>query len=86
MKQLGQFRPIACVSWAFDAMRAEGDEIAHRGPHWGVGFYSPEQVPAESVVEIAGIPFVFAAADAIRLNGATLAVVKGQFVVNERAI
>ena len=86
MNQIERFRPIACVSWVFDAMRAEGDEVTHRGPHWGIGFYSPEQVPAESVVEIAGIPFVFPANDAIRLNGATLDVMNGEFVVSERAI
>ena len=86
MSQIELFRPIACVSWVFDEMRSDGREIEHRGPHWGVGFYSPDQVPEDSVVEIAGIPFTFSAVDAERLNGAILDMVNGRFVVNERAI
>jgi hypothetical protein len=72
--------------WAIDAMRAEGGSINHRGPHWGVGFYSAEQVPADSITEVSGIPFVFAAGDAARLNGATLDLANGELVVHERAI
>jgi len=79
-------QPIACVSWVFDEMRSDGEKVLHRGPHWGLGFYSAEQVPPENVVEIEGIPFVFGADDAVRLNGATLDLVHGEFVVNERAI
>jgi hypothetical protein len=86
MGHIPLFQPIACVSWVFDEMRSDGSTITHRGPHWGVGFYSPDQVPLESVVEIAGIRFIFGADDARRLNGATLDVVNGRFVVNERAI
>ena len=86
MRQIEGFRPIVTVYWVLDEFRPEGTGFVHRNPHWNVAFYSPDQVPAESVVEIAGIPFIFAAGDAIRLNGATLDVVKGEFVIGERAI
>ena len=86
MGQISEFRPIVCLTWWADAMETHGEEITHRGPHWGVGCYSSDQVPAESITEIAGIPFIFSAPDALRLEGATLRVSGKGFEVDERAI
>ncbi len=86
MSQIEQFRPVACLTWVYDEMRVDGAHFEHSGPCWGVGFHSADQLPFDSVVQVAGIPFVFGAQDAARLDGATLDLVNGQFVVNERAI
>ena len=85
MKRLEQYDPIACVSWALDVVSMRGTEFTHRGPSWNVGFHFRDQVPADNIVEIAGIPFIFSADAAPRLDGALLDVVNGRFVVNERA-
>ena len=63
------------------------EEFENIGPHWGVGFYSPQQVPSEYIVHIHDIPFAFAqGAISMRLNGAVLDFRDGNFVVTERAI
>ena len=62
------------------------EEFVNIGAHWGVGFYSPDKVPAHEVVEIDGIPFVFGQGPTSeRLNGATLDYADGKFVVTEGA-
>jgi len=81
-----EFRPIAYVGWVLDQIYGVGENAVHLGPGWGVGFYSSDQVPAEAVSEIDGIPFIFEAATSQRLDAATLDFVNGKFVVNEHAI
>jgi len=85
-RQIEEIRPVVCLSWVVDAVESHGEEATHRGPHWGVGCYSSDQVPADSVTEIAGIKFIFSAYDALRLEGATLRISSNGFEVDERAI
>ena len=86
MGQIGVASPVVHLSWELRSMEIRGEEIRHREPQWCVGFYSPDQVPADSVTDIAGIPFIFSAPDAVRLNGATLRISDRGFEVDERAI
>jgi hypothetical protein len=91
MSQVSEPNLIAAVVWVdratYSHRGANGTEqLGERGPHWGVGFYSSDQVPTEEVAQIDGIRFTFDPNSFARLNNAILDIVEGQWIVDERAI
>jgi hypothetical protein len=82
MAQISDFEPVACVTWALDQVVGEGAKARHLGAGWGLGFYSKTQVPSDAVTMIEGIPFVFDAQSASRLNDGELDFLDGRFVLN----
>ena len=90
-KQVGGPELIACVMWvqgSRSSRRAEDGalETVERGPHWGVGFYSPSQIKSDDVFVIEGIKFTFDPSQVDRLDNATLDIGESGWVVRERAI
>ncbi len=85
MVDITDFEPIAYVGWVQDQISSVGERAKHFGPGWGVGFYSSSQVPGDFVTRIDGIPFIFEAATADRLNGAILDFSNGAFAVHEKS-
>jgi hypothetical protein len=92
LDRITEYRAIAAVGGVKSASRMRllpngEEEFENIGPHWSVGFYSPDKVPAEQVVRIDDIPFVFGQGNiSMRLDGAVLDFRNGQFEVTERAI
>lgn len=92
MNDITEFRPIAAVVWYESGSAGyelpDGEQkIADLGPHWGVGFHNSAKIPADEIVEIDGIPFVFdMTSSSKRLDGVQLDYANGYFVVKENAI
>src|SRR5262245_14196480 len=84
MALICEYTPVVVLAWVIGAswgrILPNGEEDIHvRGPHWGIGFHDRAKLPANEVVELAGIPFTFGGtAEKIEwLSGATLDFIDG---------